>query len=73
MTLAGRRKLFSAAVITLNIVNVFWALVKFLEGASLLICGLSLLLGLVLLNAGALVLWRGGELSQSLDGDSSKR
>jgi hypothetical protein len=65
MTLDGRRKLFKAAVITLNVTTVFWALIDVLEGMSVSMSVLYLLLRLALLNGASLVLWRGGELSQN--------
>jgi hypothetical protein len=67
MTLDGRRKLFKAAVITLNVTTLFWALFDVLEGMSVLMSVLCMLLRLVLLNGGASVLWRGGEISQNIE------
>jgi hypothetical protein len=65
MTLEKRKTIFTAAVILLNVINVSWALLNLLEGMSILISMLYLLLRLVLLNGAASVLWRSGELSQN--------
>jgi hypothetical protein len=64
MNYTVRRKWFAAAIVTLNVVAVFWFLLNLLEGSSLGMSIFNLLWHLLLLNVVMALLWRGGGISR---------